>query len=60
MVPDGFTFKTDPWTHQIAAFLATISNEGFLNALDLGTGKTKISIDVCRYLDFKKQQQKKT
>ena len=58
MVPDGFTFKTDPWTHQIAAFLATISNEGFLNALDLGTGKTKISIDVCRYLDFKNSSKK--
>ena len=52
MIPNGFTFKTDPWTHQLAAFLATISNDGFLNALDLGTGKTKVAIDACRYLDF--------
>ena len=52
MVPEGFTFKTSPWSHQVAAFLATISNKGFLDALDLGTGKSKVSIDVCRYLDF--------
>ena len=52
MVPKGFEFKTSPWSHQVAAFLATISNKGFLDALDLGTGKSKVSIDVCRYLDF--------
>lgn len=52
MVPEGFTFKTNPWTHQIAAFLGCISNTGFLNALDLGTGKTKVAVDLCRYLDF--------
>jgi len=54
MVPDGFTFKTTPWTHQIAAFIAEISpepNEGLLSALDLGTGKTKVAIDCCRYWD---------
>jgi len=52
MVPKDFEFKTKPWTHQVAAFLATISNSGFLNALDLGTGKSKVAIDTCRYLDF--------
>jgi len=52
MVPDGFTFHTKPWTHQIAAFLANISNDGFLDALDLGVGKTKVAIDTCRYIDF--------
>ena len=51
MVPSWFTFKTKPWTHQIAAFLANISNDGFLDALDLGVGKTKIAIDTCRYFD---------
>jgi len=49
MVPEWFKFKTNPWTHQIAAFLANISNPGFLDALDLGTGKTKVSIDTVRY-----------
>ena len=52
MIPKGFKFRTEPWTHQLAAFLATISNDGFLNALDLGTGKSKVAIDACRYLDF--------
>lgn len=52
MIPKGFEFKTSPWTHQLAAFLGNISNEGFLNALDLGTGKTKVAIDTCRYIDF--------
>lgn len=52
MVPEGFKFKTKPWTHQIAAFLACISNQGLLCALDLGTGKSKVAIDTCRYLDF--------
>jgi len=51
MVPDRFEFKTDPWKHQISAFLANISNPGFLDALDLGTGKTKVSIDTVRYAD---------
>ena len=53
MVPDGFTFKTSPWTHQIPPFLANITFDGFLDALDLGTGKTKVAIDTCRYIDWK-------
>jgi len=52
MVPKGFRFKTKPWTHQIASFLAAISDDGFLCAADLGTGKTKVSIDVCRYISW--------
>lgn len=52
MVPEGFEFKTLPWTHQISAFLATISNDGFLSCLDLGVGKTKVAIDTCRYYDL--------
>jgi len=51
MVPKSFKWKTNPWTHQVAAFLACISNQGFLSALDLGTGKTKVVIDTCRYFD---------
>jgi SNF2 family DNA or RNA helicase len=49
LVPKGFKFKTKPWTHQLAAFIACTCNEGFLSALDLGTGKTKVAIDTCRY-----------
>ena len=51
LVPNDFSFHTEPWTHQIAAFIAAIANDGFLCALDLGTGKTKVAIDYCRYLD---------
>jgi len=56
MVPKGFEFKTNPWTHQIAAFLASTSNDGFLSALDLGTGKTKVAIDTVRYFDGYKKK----
>lgn len=51
LVPPGFKFHTNPWLHQIASFIAAISAEKFLLALDLGTGKTKVSIDVCRYIE---------
>lgn len=50
IVPDDFKFRTEPWKHQIAAFLSCIANDSFLLALDLGTGKTKVAIDTCRYI----------
>ena len=59
LVPKGFKFKTAPWTHQVAAFIACISSPGFLCCLDLGVGKTKVAIDVCRYLDFLDGSKKK-
>lgn len=49
LVPENFSFYTEPWDHQIASFIASISAEKLLLALDLGTGKTKVSIDVGRY-----------
>lgn len=51
LVPQDFSFHTDPWTHQIASFVGGISAEQFLLALDLGTGKTKVAIDICRYAE---------
>jgi SNF2 family DNA or RNA helicase len=51
LVPREFSFFTNPWTHQIASFVAAISAEKLLLALDLGTGKTKVAIDVCRYVN---------
>jgi SNF2 family DNA or RNA helicase len=54
IVPSGFKFKTKPWKHQLACFLASIINEnGFLNNLDLGAGKTKVIIDIVRYFEWK-------
>ena len=50
LLPTWYKFKTRPWTHQLACTIASIANEGFLSCLDLGTGKTKVAIDVCRFL----------
>jgi len=50
MLPTWYKFKTKPWTHQLACTVASIANDGFLNCLDLGTGKTKVAIDFCRFL----------
>lgn len=52
LVPEGFAFKTDPWDHQLASFLATISTTGLNEWLDLGTGKSKVAIDVVRYFEW--------
>lgn len=49
MVPKDFEFQKEPWLHQLASFIASIANDQFFLALDLGTGKTKISIDTFRY-----------
>lgn len=52
LVPAGFAFKTKPWDHQLASFLATISTDGLNEWLDLGTGKSKVAIDVVRYFEW--------
>jgi hypothetical protein len=54
-VPEGFVFLgPEPWEHQLATFIANIANDGFNDWLDLGTGKTKVAIDTCRYWKMKK------
>jgi len=67
IVPRGFSFHTRPWTNQLASFLAAIAClspekkekrlvpvkiDGFADTSDMGVGKTKVAIDVCRYIDF--------
>lgn len=52
LVPKGFEFATEPWDHQLVSFLATISTDGLHEWLDLGTGKTKVAIDVVRYFEW--------
>lgn len=59
LIPGNFEFFTSPWTHQIAFFLAAIANyrdsgDGFIGALDMGTGKTKVAIDLYRYFESKR------
>lgn len=49
MIPKGFKFHTTPWKHQVLATACNMANDSFLQALDMGTGKTKIIIDSLRY-----------
>jgi SWI/SNF-related matrix-associated actin-dependent regulator 1 of chromatin subfamily A len=50
LLPKDIKFKTVPWTHQIAPLACCIAYDGFLLALDLGTGKSKVAIDCCSYI----------
>lgn len=52
LVPEGFAFKRRPRKPQLTTFLGCIANDGFLENLDLGLGKTKVAIDVCRYEEW--------
>lgn len=45
-VPD---LKTEPWTHQLACIYIGICFPQFLYLLDMGTGKTKIVLDLAQY-----------
>ena len=45
-LPDGFKFKTNPYSHQIDGVLYGLSNDTFLLGDDQGLGKTKQIIDL--------------
>ena len=49
-LPDGFTFKTKPYQHQIEGVMYGLENDSFLLGDDQGLGKTKQIIDLalCR------------
>ena len=49
-LPDGFTFTTNPYKHQIEGVLYGLENDTFLLGDDQGLGKTKQIIDIalCR------------
>ncbi len=49
-LPAGFTFKTDPYRHQIEGVMYGLENDSFLLGDDQGLGKTKQIIDLalCR------------
>lgn len=40
------TFKTEPWRHQVEAINMGLRHTGFGIFLDMGTGKTKVAIDI--------------
>lgn len=49
-LPEGFTFTTDPYKHQIEGVMYGLENDAFLLGDDQGLGKTKQIIDLalCR------------
>ena len=51
----GNSFKTSPFTHQLASFLVGIHKESFLYYLFPGSGKTKIALDILNYLYYNKK-----
>lgn len=48
LMPD-FQFKTDPYHHQLVSFIVGYYNSSFLFLLDMGAGKTKITLDLLSY-----------
>lgn len=51
-VPTGFKFKTKPRMCQLASFVVGAANTGYNFWLDLGLGKSKTAIDLCRFLSW--------
>ena len=45
-IPDGFSFKTKPYKHQLECFKYGLRYDKFLLADEMGLGKTKESIDI--------------
>lgn len=46
----GYVFKTPPYQHQLKAFVDSCDAEEFAYFMEMGTGKTKVLIDVFCYL----------
>jgi SNF2 family DNA or RNA helicase len=51
-LPEGFTFKTKPYEHQVEGVMYGLENDSFLLGDDQGLGKSKQIIDIamCRKL----------
>lgn len=51
-LPSGFTFKTEPYNHQVEGVMYGLENDSFLLGDDQGLGKSKQIIDIamCRKL----------
>jgi len=43
---DNFVFKTQPLKHQLEALKQSIDKPAFALLLEMGTGKTKVTIDT--------------
>lgn len=58
LFPPWFKWKTKPWTNQAVALACALHEDGFLCAMDLGTGKTKVGIDYCRFFQHRSEDLK--
>lgn len=50
LIPADFTFVKRPWKCQLVSFVLGCANEGYGFFLDLGLGKSKVSIDLVRFI----------
>lgn len=51
-------FKTEPWLHQLVCFYIGLFEPRFLFLLDMGTGKTKILLDILTQVIREKRVQR--
>lgn len=45
----GFRFKREPFDHQLACFLIGVTNPNFFYMMDMGTGKSSITLSLLQY-----------
>lgn len=55
LIAQGFRFKTKPYLHQLVCWYIGVCENSFLFLLDMGGGKTKITLDIFSY--FKETRQ---
>ena len=53
LLPEGFKFKTKSFNHQLVSLIVGIYNPRFLWFLDMGLGKSKVSLDLLQYYKLK-------
>lgn len=51
----GYEFLTQPYYHQLRAFIESRDREAFALLMEMGTGKTKVAIDTISWLWHKKK-----
>jgi len=56
----GFSFKTKPYDFQVREFKRTKDEKTFAYFWEMGAGKTKMGIDLCRYIFYQHKEVKKT
>lgn len=49
LVPEGFTFIKEPYTHQLACFVIGMKMPRFLYLLEMGSGKSGLLLNLIRY-----------